>query len=90
MGISLYRGPIGEPGGEVHLQGTSRASKRWLWKWVCISLWALYERNLKGGLLYWRPRRICKGRLWKQASSIWAPLGEKGGDAALLGILRER
>jgi len=23
--------------------------------------------ELGGGLLYWRPRRICKGRLWKQA-----------------------
>lgn len=41
MGISLYRGPTGEPGGEVHLPGTSRASKRWLWKWVSLSVGAL-------------------------------------------------
>jgi hypothetical protein len=57
---------------------------------LSLSLWGLYEGNLKGGLLYWRSRRICKGRPWKQTSSIWDPLGVKRGDAALPGILRER
>jgi hypothetical protein len=57
---------------------------------VSLFLWGLYEGNLKGGLLYWRPRRICIGRLWKQASSIGVALGEKGGDAAVPGIWRER
>jgi hypothetical protein len=35
----------------------------------------IYEGNLEGGLLYWGPWRMCKGRLWKWASvSIEAPL----------------
>jgi hypothetical protein len=25
-----------------------------------LSLWELYEGNLEGGLLYWRPRRLWK------------------------------
>jgi hypothetical protein len=33
MGISVHRGaPVGGPGGEVHLLGTSRDIKRGLWK----------------------------------------------------------
>ena len=39
-----------------------------------ISPRKLYEGNLKKGLLYWGPRRICQIRLWKWASvSIGAP-----------------
>ena len=60
MGISLYRGHTGEPGGEVRLPGTSRDSKRWLWKWACLSLWGLYEGNLKGGLLTGKPEGYAK------------------------------
>jgi hypothetical protein len=36
----------------------------------------LYEGNLEGGLLYWRPRRICYVNLWKWSSVfIGAPFG---------------
>jgi hypothetical protein len=35
---------------------------------------------VEGGLFYWGPRRICKGRLWKRASlSIGATLGNLEG-----------
>ena len=43
---------------------------------LSLSLRALFEENLEGGLLYWGPWRMCKGRLWRRASlSIGAPLG---------------
>jgi hypothetical protein len=40
-----------------------------------LPLWKLCEGNMKGGLFYWRPWRIYKKRLRKQASfSIKASL----------------
>jgi hypothetical protein len=40
-----------------------------------LSLWALCDGNLEGGLLYWGSWKRCKGRLWRQASlSIGATL----------------
>ena len=55
MGSPLYRGPTGDPGGEVHLLGTSRDSKDVSGN-GCVSLCGDSMRgNLKGGFLYWRP-----------------------------------
>jgi len=35
----------------------------------------LYDGNLEGGLLYWRPRKICSVERWKWASvAIGDPL----------------
>jgi hypothetical protein len=45
MGTSLCRGTIGEPGWEVRLPGTSRDSKRWLWKWVSLSFCGVSMRG---------------------------------------------
>jgi len=40
-----------------------------------LPLWKPCEGNMQGGLLYWRPWRICKKRLRKRASfSIRASL----------------
>jgi len=45
-----------------------------------LSLRELCEGNLEGGLLYWRHWKMCKGRLWRQASlSIEVPLGNLEG-----------
>jgi len=38
MGTSLHKDPTGEVGGEVCLPGTSRDSKRGLWKWIGLSV----------------------------------------------------
>jgi hypothetical protein len=77
MGISLHRGSTGEPKGGSF----TRDSVGW-WRelWKCsISLW---REPGGGGLLYWGPWRVCKGRLWRQASlSIGAPLGNLEGDS---------
>jgi hypothetical protein len=41
---------------------------------------SLCEGNLEGGLLYWGHWKMCKGRLWRQASlSIGVPLGNLEG-----------
>jgi len=51
----------------------------------CLCLWELWDRNLKGGLLYWGCQRICKRRLWKGPSlSIQAPLGTWRGERGLV------
>ena len=45
-----------------------------------LSLRELCEGNLEGGLLYWGPWRMCKGRLWQQASlSIGTLMGNLEG-----------
>jgi hypothetical protein len=52
---------------------------------VSLSLWELWDRNLKEGLLYWGCWRICKRRLWKGPSlSIQAPLGNWRGERGLV------
>ena len=49
----------------------------------------LYEGSLQGGLLYWGPWRMCKGRLWERASlSTGAPLGNLEGDSYTGGFER--
>ena len=54
MGISLHRGPNGEPGGEVHLLGTSRDRKEGSGNTASLSLsMGLCKGTLEGGLLYW-------------------------------------
>jgi len=51
MGISLPRGPIGEPGGGGDLTlGTMRDRWRRALEMECLSLWELCEGNLEGGL----------------------------------------
>jgi len=57
MGISLYRGSVGQPG-----VGSSTADfERWLkgaLEMECLSPWELCEGNVKGGIPCWRPLRI--------------------------------
>jgi hypothetical protein len=48
--------------------GTLRDSSRRALEMENLSLWALCEGNLEGGLLYWRHWSMCKGRLWRLAS----------------------
>jgi len=73
--ISFHRGPTVEMGRGLVLPRTLRNRWRAL-EMKCLSLWELWNRNLKGGLLYWGCWRIHKRRLWKWPSlSIWAPLG---------------
>ena len=89
MGTSLHRGPTGEAGGEVCLRGTSRDSKRGLWKRIGSSLCMGALRGEPGGMA-----PLLGGteeRLWKRVIfSIGGLLGDQGGDAALPGTLRER
>jgi len=54
----LHRGPTGEPGEGVHLQGTERDSGRRAPEMEHLSVWEL-----------WRGTWRCKRRLWR-----WAPL----------------
>ena len=49
-----------------------------------LSLWWLCEGNLEGGLLYWRPRRTCKGGLWKRHPPQ-GPLEGPGGGCCFTG-----
>jgi hypothetical protein len=65
MGVFLYRGPTGEPGGGLITRdfaiwtkegSGNRAS-------LSLSLWDIRKGNMEEGILYWRPRRMCKGRL---------------------------
>ena len=42
MGVSLHRGPVGEPGKGVHLQGTVRGSGGRAPEMEYLSLWGLY------------------------------------------------
>ena len=44
---------------------------------LCLSICGSSVRGTwRGGLLYWGPLKLCRGRLWRQASlSIGAPLG---------------
>jgi hypothetical protein len=73
--LSLCRDLVEEPGGGVHLMGTLRGSWSAL-EMEHLSLWELCQGNLQWGLLYWGPRRISKGKLWRCASlSMGALLG---------------
>jgi len=76
IGISLHRGPIGEPGvGGPFTRNFERYLKEGSGNGASLSVEAL-SGEPGGGLLYWGPRTICKGRLWKQAFLfIGAPLG---------------
>ena len=46
MGIFPHRGPAGEPGRGLIYQGLM--CKRWLWRWVLLSIRAPFG-NLEGG-----------------------------------------
>ena len=49
-------------------------------KWLIVCSEGALWREPGGGLLYWEPWRMCKGRLWGRASlSIGAPLGNLEG-----------
>jgi hypothetical protein len=81
MGVSLHRGPIGDPGGRRVTSDFEIWTKEGSGNRASLSLWDLCEGNTEEGIFYWRPWRICKGRFWKWASfSIGALLGnlEKG------------
>jgi hypothetical protein len=71
---------FGEPGRGAF----PRDSERWMkgaLEVERLSLRELCDRNLEGGgLFYWGPRRMCKGRLWRRAFlSMGAPLGNLEG-----------
>jgi len=69
MGVSLRRGPLGEPGEGVHLQGTVR--DRGLWKWSI----SLYRSSVRGTCRRAR-------RLWRWSSlSMGASVGNLGEDS---------
>jgi hypothetical protein len=76
MGISLHRGPNGEPGGEVHLLGTSRDRKEGSGNTASLPLWGSARGPWREGSFTGGPGRREKGRLWTWASpSIGAPMG---------------
>ena len=54
-GISVRRGPAGDPGRGARIPGTLKDELRKTLKTEHLSVWELYEGNLEGGLLYWRP-----------------------------------
>jgi len=60
MGVSLHRGPLGEPGEGVCLQGTAR--DRELWKWSI----SLYGSSARGTCRHAR-------RLWRLTPLPWGP-----------------
>jgi hypothetical protein len=89
MGISLYRDPTGEIGVEVRcLPGTSKNSKRGLWK----RRFCLYGGSVRGT---WREGSFtgdtegCVKEGCGNGHPPCRPLGGPGGDAALPGTLRE-
>jgi hypothetical protein len=54
-----------------------------------LSLREFYEGNLGGGVLYWGPWKMCKGRLCRQASlAIGAPLGNLEGGSYTGDVVR--
>jgi len=54
---------------------------------LSLSLRELCEGNLVGGVLYWGPWWMCKGRLWRRSYfSIGAPLGNLEGGLVYRGL----
>ena len=77
-GISLHRGLVENHGG-VRSPGTLTDSWRRALETEHLSMGTLWGEP-GGGILYWGPWRLCRGRLWWRASlSIGAPLGNLEG-----------
>jgi hypothetical protein len=75
MGVSLHRGPVGEPAEGVHLQGAMRDREGGLLNWS-ISLCRSSVGVSRGGLLCWGSGRIWGAGLRGRAFlSVGAPLG---------------
>ena len=86
MGISFYRGSVGEPQRELIYRYLEREMKG-AQEVQPLSLRELCEGNWSG-VLYWEPWRMCEGRLCRRASlSIGAPLGNLG--ARIPGTLKD-
>jgi len=86
IGVSLHRGPTGNPGGGFITRDFEIWTKVGSGNRASLSLWEPCEGNMEEGILYWRTRRICKGRLWKWASFS---IGKHGEGVHLPGTLRE-
>src|SRR5215510_7977968 len=69
MGLSVCRGPVGEAGEEVHLQGTMTDSEGGLQEWSVSLFWALLGESQRWGseLLSW----VC-GKIWGGGLMRWA------------------
>ena len=75
----IYKGKLWRREEKLFFPGNSRNSKR-----------GICEGTLEGGLFSWGSWRICKEGLLTQVSfSVGIPLGDRGGEAALSGNLRE-
>jgi hypothetical protein len=91
MGISLHRGPNGEPGGEVHLLGTSRDRKEGSGNTASLSLYGALQGNPGGRApLLGGPEGYINKSLDMGISLYRGPNGEPGGEVHLPGTLRDR
>ena len=87
--VSLRRGPVGEPGEGVRLQGTAGDSGRRTPEMEHLSMGALLGRSGGGELLCWGHWRLCKKALETGISFHRGPAGEPRMGARLPGTLRE-
>ena len=79
-GLSLHRSPTVEMGRGLVLPRTLRNRWRAL-EMKCLALWELWNRNLKGGLLYWGYIKEGSG---SDHLSPYGALWEPGGGGALV------